>query len=48
MVLESAPCWDDREGIAMSPFWIAFAVGLFVGSFLGIFIAALLQAGRDR
>jgi hypothetical protein len=27
--------------------WLAFAVGLFLGAFLGLFIMGLLCAGRD-
>lgn len=30
----------------MSPFWLAFAAGVFVGMFLGIDILFLLTIGR--
>lgn len=32
----------------MSPFWLAFAAGLFIGTFIGVIIMSLLIIGRKR
>lgn len=31
----------------MNPVWIAFAVGLIIGTFLGLLWAGMLQSRRD-